>query len=46
SFGSVYKALNMVTGEAVAIKQVKINDLQKSELTFIMGEIELLKNLN
>ncbi|CAG8540816.1 12466_t:CDS:2 [Dentiscutata erythropus] len=46
SFGSVYKALNMETGEAVAIKQVKISDLQKSELTFIMSEIELLKNLN
>ncbi|KAF0488206.1 kinase-like protein [Gigaspora margarita] len=46
SFGSVYKALNMKTGEAVAIKQVKISDLPKSDLTFIMSEIELLKNLN
>ncbi|KAF0408258.1 map kinase kinase kinase [Gigaspora margarita] len=43
---SVYRALNWETGEAVAVKQVKLSSIPKSELTFIMTEIELLKNLN
>ncbi|CAG8611906.1 10892_t:CDS:2, partial [Dentiscutata erythropus] len=43
---SVYRALNWETGEAVAVKQVKLSSIAKSELTFIMTEIELLKNLN
>ncbi|CAG8707334.1 1124_t:CDS:2, partial [Cetraspora pellucida] len=43
---SVYRALNWETGEAVAVKQIKLNSMPKSELTFIMTEIELLKNLN
>ncbi|CAG8463672.1 17327_t:CDS:2 [Racocetra persica] len=43
---SVYRALNWETGEAVAVKQIKLSSIPKSELTFIMTEIELLKNLN
>ena len=35
AFGSVYKAFNWGTGEAVAIKQIKIADLPKSELRMI-----------
>ncbi|KAJ2895400.1 hypothetical protein MKZ38_006608 [Zalerion maritima] len=35
AFGSVYKAFNWNTGEAVAIKQVKVADLPKSELRMI-----------
>ncbi|RIA87643.1 hypothetical protein C1645_274831 [Glomus cerebriforme] len=46
AFGSVYRALNWETGEAVAVKQVKISNIPKSELNFIMTEIDLLKNLN
>ena len=46
AFGSVYRALNWGTGETVAIKQVKLADLPKSELRVIMLEIDLLKNLN
>ncbi|KAF2840537.1 hypothetical protein M501DRAFT_1014552 [Patellaria atrata CBS 101060] len=46
AFGSVYRALNWNTGETVAIKQVKLADLPKSELRVIMLEIDLLKNLN
>lgn len=46
AFGSVYRALNWGTGETVAIKQVKLTDLPKSELMVIMQEIDLLKNLN
>ncbi|KAI9876428.1 MAG: hypothetical protein M1830_006531, partial [Pleopsidium flavum] len=46
AFGSVYRALNMGTGETVAVKQVKLADLPKSELRVIMLEIDLLKNLD
>ncbi|KAI9798306.1 MAG: hypothetical protein M1833_004878 [Piccolia ochrophora] len=46
AFGSVYRALNVGTGETVAIKQIKLADLPKSELRVIMLEIDLLKNLN
>ncbi|KAG9240832.1 cell division control protein-like protein 15 [Calycina marina] len=45
AFGSVYKALNLGTGEAVAIKQIKLGDLPRSELRMIEAEIDLLKNL-
>lgn len=35
AFGSVYKAFNWGTGEAVAVKQIKIANLPKSELRMI-----------
>ena len=46
AFGSVFRALNMGTGETVAVKQVKLADLPKSELQVITLEIDLLKNLD
>ncbi|KAJ5502163.1 Armadillo-like helical [Penicillium fimorum] len=50
AFGSVYRALNWNTGETVAVKQIKLTDLPKSELRVIMPmqqlEIDLLKNLD
>ncbi|SLM40936.1 cell division control protein 15 cdc15 [Lasallia pustulata] len=46
AFGSVYRALNMGTGETVAVKQVKLADLPKSEIRVITLEIDLLKNLD
>lgn len=38
AFGSVYRALNWNTGETVAVKQIKLADLPKSELRVIMVE--------
>lgn len=35
AFGAVYKAFNWGTGEAVAVKQIKLGDLPKSELRMI-----------
>ncbi|KAK8175802.1 cell division control protein 15, cdc15 [Phyllosticta citrichinensis] len=46
AFGSVYRALNWNNGETVAIKQVKLTDVPKNELSVIMTEIDLLKKLN
>lgn len=39
AFGSVYKAFNWGTGEAVAVKQIKLGDLPKSELRMIEVQI-------
>jgi serine/threonine protein kinase len=52
AFGSVYKSMSWTTGEAVAIKQIKIRDLPKNKQTGlpesqdVESEIRLLKNLN
>ncbi|KAI3326858.1 hypothetical protein HD806DRAFT_488388 [Xylariaceae sp. AK1471] len=46
AFGAVYKAFNWGTGEAVAVKQIKLVNLPKSELRMIEAEIDLLKNLH
>lgn len=40
AFGSVYRALNWNTGETVAVKQIKLVDLPKSELRVIMVRIQ------
>ncbi|KAL8290145.1 hypothetical protein RQP46_003084 [Phenoliferia psychrophenolica] len=46
AFGSVYKAFNWTSGETVAIKQIGLSNIPKSELPDIMSEIDLLKNLH
>ncbi|KAJ3050055.1 hypothetical protein HK097_008947 [Rhizophlyctis rosea] len=46
AFGSVYSGLNIETGEVVAIKQIRLANIPKSELGLIMSEIDLLKELN
>ncbi|KAI4919372.1 hypothetical protein J4E90_001505 [Alternaria incomplexa] len=46
AFGSVYRALNWGTGEAVAIKQVRLENLGTADLKNMEMEIDLLKNLN
>ena len=35
-----------MTGETVAVKQIQLANIPKSELGEIMSEIDLLKNLN
>ena len=46
AFGSVFRALNLGTGETVAVKQVRVSELPKSEVRVIASEIDLLKNLD
>lgn len=43
AFGSVYRALNWNTGETVAVKQIKLVDLPKSELRVIMVRTQSLR---
>ena len=42
AFGSVYKAINWGTGGAVAVKQIKLGDLPRSELRMIEVMLELV----
>jgi serine/threonine protein kinase len=44
--GNVYRALNFLTGETVAIKSISVESLPASSLPDLMSEIDLLKNLN
>jgi hypothetical protein len=36
AFGSVYKALNLQTGQAVAVKQIKLTSIPNTEIDVIM----------
>ncbi|KAF9651668.1 hypothetical protein BDM02DRAFT_3090819 [Thelephora ganbajun] len=46
AFGQVYRALNWATGETVAVKEITLANIPKGEISQIMSEIDLLKNLN
>ncbi|CAH7667955.1 hypothetical protein PPACK8108_LOCUS2400 [Phakopsora pachyrhizi] len=46
AFGCVFRALNWSTGETVAVKQVGLSNIPRSELPEIMSEIHLLKKLD
>eukprot|EP00835_Amoeboradix_gromovi_P005557 NODE_534_length_7054_cov_0.303666.p1 type:complete len:748 gc:universal NODE_534_length_7054_cov_0.303666:5432-3189(-) len=46
AFGSVYRGLNLETGEVIAIKQIKLVGTPKAQLNSMMLEIDLLKKLN
>ncbi|KAG8990537.1 hypothetical protein FRB90_001732 [Tulasnella sp. 427] len=44
-FGSVYRALNINTGQIVAVKRIRLEGLPESEITQLMKEVHLLKRL-
>ncbi|KAI7827600.1 kinase-like domain-containing protein, partial [Gamsiella multidivaricata] len=44
-FGAVYRALNLVTGQMVAVKRIKIGGLKDDERDMLMQEVDLLKSL-
>ncbi|KAJ9051580.1 Protein kinase of the Mitotic Exit Network, variant 3 [Entomophthora muscae] len=46
AFGTVYRGLNMETGEAVAVKQLLLVNINKISVDVMMMEIDLLKKLN
>lgn len=44
-FGSVYRALNLNTGQMVAVKRIKLEGRSEDEVTQLMHEVDLLKSL-
>ncbi|KDN40353.1 hypothetical protein K437DRAFT_270014 [Tilletiaria anomala UBC 951] len=45
-FGSVYRALNMNTGQMVAVKSINLEGRSEEEVTQLMHEVVLLKSLS
>lgn len=44
-FGVVYKALNMSTGQMVAIKRISLEGMDDKQVRDVTHEVELLKSL-
>ncbi|PWN46866.1 Pkinase-domain-containing protein [Violaceomyces palustris] len=44
-FGSVYRALNLNTGQMVAVKRIKLEGRPDDDVTQLMNEVDLLKSL-
>ncbi|KAF4593894.1 hypothetical protein EYR40_008689 [Pleurotus pulmonarius] len=45
-FGSVYRALNLNTGQMVAVKRIRLEGLKENEVTQLMREVDLVKSLS
>lgn len=45
-FGSVYRALNLSTGQTVAVKQIRLEGLKEAEVTELMREVNIYKRLS
>ncbi|KAJ7858456.1 kinase-like domain-containing protein [Mycena leptocephala] len=45
-FGSVYRALNLNTGQMVAVKRIRLEGLKEEEVTILMREVDLVKSLS
>src|ERR1700749_2552532 len=45
-FGTVYRALNLNTGQTVAVKRISLAGLSDPEITQLMNEVELLERLS
>ncbi|TXT08665.1 hypothetical protein VHUM_02793 [Vanrija humicola] len=45
-FGSVYRSLNLTTGQMVAIKRIRLSGMKEKEVRDVMREVELLKRLS
>ncbi|KAJ1723071.1 Protein kinase of the Mitotic Exit Network [Coemansia erecta] len=45
-FGSVYRALDLETGQMVAVKQIPLSDQNAEDMDDVMQEVELLKSLS
>ncbi|KAH9984899.1 hypothetical protein BJV77DRAFT_965843 [Russula vinacea] len=44
-FGSVYRALNLNTGQMVAVKRIGLDGLKEEEISQLMREVDLVKRL-
>jgi len=45
-FGSVYRALNLNTGETAAVKRIRLEGLKEEEVMTLMKEVDLVKSLS
>ncbi|KAH9973475.1 hypothetical protein BGW80DRAFT_241207 [Lactifluus volemus] len=45
-FGSVYRALNLNTGQMVAVKRIGLDGLKEEEIAQLMREVDLVKRLS
>ncbi|KAF7982548.1 hypothetical protein HWV62_27520 [Athelia sp. TMB] len=45
-FGSVYRALNLNTGQMVAVKRIRLEGLKEDEVMQLMKEVDLVKSLS
>ncbi|KIJ55222.1 hypothetical protein M422DRAFT_151666 [Sphaerobolus stellatus SS14] len=45
-FGSVYRALNLNTGQTVAVKRIRLEGLSETEIKQLMHEVEIVKRLS
>lgn len=45
-FGTVYRALNMTTGQMVAVKRLRLEGLKEEDVTQLMNEVDLMKSLS
>jgi serine/threonine protein kinase len=42
----VYRALNLNTGQMVAVKRIKLDGLKEDEVKQLMSEVDLVKSLS
>ncbi|KAI0820321.1 Pkinase-domain-containing protein [Trametes gibbosa] len=45
-FGAVYRALNLNTGQMVAVKRIRLEGLKEDEISQLMKEVDLVKSLS
>ncbi|KAG1860705.1 hypothetical protein DFJ58DRAFT_657665 [Suillus subalutaceus] len=45
-FGTVYRALNLTTGQMVAVKRIRLEGLKEDEVAQLMREVDLMKQLS
>ncbi|KAG8868866.1 hypothetical protein FRC20_002678 [Serendipita sp. 405] len=45
-FGAVYRALNLNTGQMVAVKRISLQGLSEDEISSLMKEVDVLKRLS
>ncbi|KAL6298975.1 hypothetical protein BKA93DRAFT_743141 [Sparassis latifolia] len=45
-FGAVYRALNLNTGQMVAVKRIRLEGLKEEEIAQLMREVDLVKSLS
>lgn len=45
-FGAVYRALNLNTGQMVAVKRISLTGLKEDEISQLMREVDLVKSLS